>query len=369
MNEPKRLLCIVPSMDTGGAETFLMKIYRKLDKTQFQMDFYVGTKKEGFYDKEILSMGGKIYYGVAKSKGLIKSFVNIRDVVKSEKYDIVLRISQHSLSVIDLLAAKCGGATRLIFRSSNSKTGGNLLSHVLHLLFKWLPKRIPNVKIAPSKVAAEFVFGKRSLDKGEVIILNNAIDLNQFAFKQDIRDRIREELNINDKLVIGHVGRFAKQKNHEFLIDIFAEIVKIQPNSVLLLVGNGDLLPIIKEKVTKLQLNDKVIFTDVRSDVNHILMGMDIFVFPSFFEGMPNTIIEAQATGLPCVISNTITEEVKITNLVNFMSLNDKAELWAKKTLETVNKYNNRKQYIEILDKAGYNIDTVIEKFINIIFK
>ncbi|MDD4077611.1 MAG: glycosyltransferase, partial [Bacilli bacterium] len=123
-NTIKRLLCIVGSMNAGGAETFLMKVYRVLDKKKYQMDFYVSISDEGFYDKEIISMGGKVLRSIPKTKKLISSFISIKNIVKQQKYDIVLRVSQHSLSTLDLLAAKFGGAKRLIYRSSNSNTGG-----------------------------------------------------------------------------------------------------------------------------------------------------------------------------------------------------------------------------------------------------
>src|SRR5690554_1381472 len=158
-NHPKRLLCIVGEMSAGGAETFLMKVYRALDKTRYQIDFLVFSEEEGFYEKEIKSMGGKVFHSVPKTKGIINFFKTIKEIIKLEGYNYVMRISQHSLSTLDLVAARFGGAKTLIYRSSNSGTGGGRISLVLHLLFKWLPKTVPTVKIAPSTEAAEFVFG------------------------------------------------------------------------------------------------------------------------------------------------------------------------------------------------------------------
>lgn len=180
--KPKRLLCIVGSMDAGGAETFLMKVYRSIDKNKYQMDFIVSTEKEGFYDKEILALGGKIYYSPPKSKKLISSLRTIRKIVRDGKYKHVMRISEHSLASLDLLAAKLGGANTLIFRSSNASTCGGKASKLFHKLFASLPRIVPTIKIAPSTEAAEHVFGKNAIKKYVVVIVRrkNLNDYNSF---------------------------------------------------------------------------------------------------------------------------------------------------------------------------------------------
>ena len=363
----KRILCIVGGMNAGGAETFLMKVYRVLDKSKYQMDFYVGSLGEGFYDKEILSMGGKMFYSIPKSQGFFKSFNALKDIVKNEKYNCVTRVSQHSLSALDLLAAKFGGAKILVYRSSNSATGGGRVNNILHVLFKWLAIIIPTVRIAPSTEAAEFMFGKNCAKRGRAKIIKNAITVDDFIFDQERREKIRKEFNINKEFVVGHVGRFNNQKNHTFLIDIFDEIVKNHENSVLILVGKGELEKDIKDKIMSLGLNNKVIFTGVRSDIPDIMMAMDVYVFPSFFEGMPNTVIEAQATGLHCIISDTITKEAKITSLVEYLPLKNDSELWATKALEYVYQ-NGRRNMKDAFESEGYDINLVAKRFINLLF-
>lgn len=365
MEEPKRLLCIVGGMNAGGAETFLMKLYRSLDKTKYQMDFYVSSQMEGFYDKEILSLGGKIFHSVPKSINFLLSFIAIKNKVKEENYNYVLRASQHSLSALDLFAAKLGGAKVLIYRSSNSNTGGGRLNVFLHKMFIWLPILIPTIKIAPSLIAADFMFGRNSTKKRNTYILHNALEIDDFIFNPRKREIKRKEFNIHNKFVVGHVGRFSKQKNHLFLIDIFSEISKQKSNAILLLVGEGELEKKIKEKIENMGLSDKVIFAGIRTDIANILMAMDVFVFPSYFEGMPNTVIEAQATGLPCVISNTITPEANITELVNYISLNYSADMWAQKALECAAIV--RKNMKEILKEKKYDINNVTRQFENYI--
>ena len=365
---PKRLLCIVGGINAGGAETFLMKIYRALDKSKYQMDFYVSTRDEGFYDKEILSMGGRIFHSVPKTKNPIYSFKKLIETVRKEKYNYVMRVSQHSLSTLDLIAAKIGGAKTLIYRSSNSKTGGGAVNQIMHLLFKWLPMFIPDIKLAPSTEAAEFMFGKNCVKSGRALIIKNAIPLDVFEFDKVKRDKIRKEFNLDDKFVIGHVGRFSSQKNHNFLVKIFAEVLKKHDNSILMLVGKGELESDIKKKVQILGFQEKVIFTGVRSDLPEVLMAMDAFVFPSFFEGMPNAVIEAQATGLPCIISDTITKEVNITGRVEYVSLNSSPTQWAEVILKYKNGLN-RNGLKDVFVKNGYDIESVTKNFEKIIFK
>ena len=364
----KRLLCIVGSMDAGGAETFLMKIYRQLDKTKYQMDFAVATSKKGYYDDEILAKGGKIYLITPKSNGIIKNFSSIKRLVREKSYQYVLRTSQHSLSALELLAAKLGGAKVRVFRSSNSNTtSGSKKQMLLHKACIFMPALFANVKIAPSTEAAEFMFGKDCIKKGKAFLLHNAIDLDLYKFDKEQRAKYRNEFNIENKLVIGHIGRFNQQKNHKFLIDIFDEVLKRINNAVLLLIGKGELEEEITQQINKLGISDKVIFTGVRSDIPQLLSAMDVFVMPSFYEGMPNTIIESQATGLSCVISDTITKEANITGLVRYISLNDTAQTWAEEVGKQIQ--IPRKYIYDDFISNKYDIQCVVDKFVELIFE
>lgn len=365
----KRMLCIVGGMNAGGAETFLMKLYRSLDRKNYQMDFAVAISDKGFYDDEIELLGGKIYHIVPKSKGIMENFLSIYNLVKVNHYSYVLRTSQHSLSALELLAAWIGGAKVRIFRSSNSNTtSGRRKDLLLHKLFLFMPKFFSNVKIAPSVVAAEYMFGEKCVNKGKVNLLHNAIDLSLFKYNEKWRNDIRTELKIqNNDIVIGHIGRFNQQKNHKFLLNIFSEFVKVHLNSKLILVGTGELENQIKKQAEELEIEDKVIFMGVRSDIPQILSAFDVFLFPSLYEGMPNTVIEAQATGVPCVISNQITKEVQISELVLFEALDSTSREW----VQTIDKALSigRKNVSTDLDKAGYSIKSVIPEFVNLTFE
>lgn len=354
----KRLLCIVSSMDRGGAETFLMKVYRKIDKTKFQMDFCVSKQTPGFYDEEIKSLGGKIFYIPPKSKNPFKNFLEIKRIVKRENYNSVLRTSQQSLATLDLLAAKFGGAKKLIYRSSNAGLTGGKISIFINKIFSFLPKIIPNVKIAPSVEAGEFVFGKNR----DFYILHNALNYEDFKFNKNIRNKIRNELNVGNKTLYGHVGRFNIQKNHEFLIKVFLEINKKNPDSVLLMIGEGEEKEKIKKMVEDLNLTNQVIFLEPKPNINEYLMAMDTLIFPSFFEGMPNVVIEAQATGLKCFVSDSITKEANITALVKYISLNQTSKEWANTILK--DKDFERKDTKKHFLKNKYMVEQITEEFI-----
>ena len=364
----QRLLCIVGSINAGGAETFLMKIYRNLDHTRYQMDFCVAVKEPGIYDKEILDMGGRILYTTPKSKGFIKSFRSIKTNVFEGKYKYVMRVSQHSLSGLELIAAKKGGASTTIFRSSNTQTGGGIVNRLLHKLCLPITIFVPDIKMAPSTEAAIFMFGKRKVKKGEVLILPNALDTQMYAYNKSVRERYRRTMGIEQALVIGHIGRFTHQKNHMFLIDIFVEIKRRVKNTVLLLIGQGELEAEVRDKVDKVGLANDVKFLNIRRDIPELLSTMDVFVFPSFYEGMPNTVIEAQTAGLPCVLSDSITKEAQVTDLVSFMSLKSSADKWAEMVISKANLFQQRECYAAEMREKGYDIKQSVNTFVKTVF-
>lgn len=362
----KRLLCIVSAMNTGGAETFLMKMYRSLDREKYQMDFCVNSD-ENFYEQEILKLGGKIYKIPAKSQNVRKWHQELKQVVRENGYQYVIRVCEHSLAVLDLLVAREGGAKHLIMRSSNAGSGSSM-STFAHKCFRFLPRTVPTVKLAPSTEAAEYTFGKGCVQHGQAILLHNAIDTNIYRFDEAGREKIREELGLEDKFVVGHVGRFNQQKNHEFLIDVFHEVWKSNPESRLVLVGEGELEEAVRKKVHTLDLDDYVIFTGVRKDIPQLMSAFDVFLFPSLYEGMPNTVIEAQATGLTCIISDTITREADITGLVSFLPL-DNQQQWVN-TLLACGAQNDieHRDVVGRIQESGYDICDVSKEFSYIIF-
>lgn len=359
----KRLLCIVANMNTGGAETFLMKMYRAIDREKYQMDFCVNSDTN-FYEKEILELGGKIYTVPAKSQSLRGWYTETKRVVHDNGYRYVIRVCDHSLAALDLMVARQGGADHLIMRSSNASSGGGA-KLLLHKMFQFLAITVPTVKLAPSTEAAEYTFGKGCVAKGNVTLLHNAIDTNIYHFDPEGRKRIREEFGLEGMFVVGHVGRFNQQKNHAFLLDVFCELHKKRPASRLVLVGQGELEEQIRQKAHSLGIAPYVVFTGVRKDVPQLMSAFDVFVFPSLYEGMPNTVIEAQATGLPCVISDTITKEADITGLVKYLPLTD-IEHWAEWAQKVPEVRMNTK---ELFHAQHYDIASQAEVFVNCVFE
>ena len=223
----------------------------------------------------------------------------------------------------------------------------------------------PTEYFACSKLAAEWKYPKSVINKEKYVIIENAIDKSKFYYSEDIRKKTREELHIEDKFVVGHIGRFSLQKNHSFLIDIFNEISKEREDAVLILAGVGELQEEIKEKVKILGIDKKVMFLNIRKDVNEILNAMDIFVLPSFFEGLPVVGVEAEATGLPVYTSENVTRELPIKEISHFYSLEDSAKDWADNILQSYCGFT-RKSTTEKIIKNGYEIATAAKKLENI---
>ncbi|BAL84395.1 putative glycosyl transferase family 1 protein [Selenomonas ruminantium subsp. lactilytica TAM6421] len=365
----KKVLCIVNLMEPGGAETFLMKILRSLDRNLYSMDFMTTVKKTGYYDDEIKRLGGKIYNMPSLKCHPVQSMYLLYDVVKRNGYETVMISTSSSVYAVLLLIAKIAGCCKTALRSTNSNLPQEAkLLRLLHKIFYLLPKYVVDVKIAPSKLAGEFMFGKAGV-KHNFNILNNGIPSSKFLFSSQEREKIRKDLGIEKNvLLIGHIGRFEEQKNHDFLIRIFNEIRKIH-NAKLVLIGKGSREDDIKDMVMNMHLENDVLFLGIRNDVPQLLMGMDGMIFPSLYEGMPNVIIEAQATGLPCLLSDRITSECKITDLVEFLQLTDSETTWRDKITQMIDKCHDREVYSDMVDKSGYGIENVKNKFVKLIFE
>jgi glycosyltransferase involved in cell wall biosynthesis len=346
-------------MNRGGAETLLMNLYRNIDRSKIQFDFL--TCKEGVFDEEIKQLGGNVYrIPYITDVGHFKYRKNLEEFFTCHLDYKIVHSHLDKMSGLVMQAAKKARIPVRISHSHNTNSEGGMAAK----LYKWYIGQLINPNAtnyyACSQLAGEWLFKKRA---AAASILKNGIDLDQFQYSSQTRREIREELHIPEKnIVFGHVARFAHQKNHEFLIEVFAEFCKSEKDSVLLLVGDGPLRQEVEKKVFDLKINNKVKFLGVRSDIPRILQALDLFIFPSLHEGLPVSLIEAQGAGLPCFISDQISKEVDMgMGLVEFLPLNNK-RLW----IETIKKResisNRGKLNLEPIIQKGYNIKITASK-------
>lgn len=357
--EPIRVLHIVTYMGRGGLETMIMNYYRNIDRNRVQFDFLVHRDFEADYDEEIKELGGKIYR-LPPLNPLSKEYLSKLDsFFKEHKEYKIVHSHIDCMSAIPLKYAKLNGVPIRIAHSHNSSQAKNL-KYLLKLFYKTKISKYANNLFACSNDAGRWMFGENA----DFTVLNNAIDTEKYLFNNNMAQKVRKKLKItNESLVIGHVGSLWISKNHSFIVDIFVEILKKRINSVLLLVGEGPLRQSIEKKVHSLGITDKVIFTGSRADVNELLQAMDVFLFPSLYEGLPVSMVEAQASGLPCLISDKVPIECKKTDLVYQMNLSDSPDKWAEK-IEELSKIERRNTYEEI-KKSGFDVKSNAEKLEN----
>ena len=363
-----RVLHILSGMNHGGAEAMIMNYYRNIDRNKIQFDFLLTSSKKGAYFDEVESLGGKIY--IISPLTLRTMHLYLRDLNKFFKYYreyIIVHSHTSSKSVFPLLIAKINNIPVRVCHSHNSKSEGGFKGIIRHLL-KFPLKFIATDFFACGEKAAVWLYGRSYVKKQNVKIISNAIDSKKYLFDIEKRKDVRKKFNIENKLVIGHIGRFNLQKNHDFLIDIFYEINKKYPDSVLMIIGDGELRKEIEKKIDTRMLNDYVILTGPRNDVHELLQAMDIFIFPSLYEGLPVSVIEAQASGLNCILSDCITKEADVTDLISYVSLEECSEKWAEKAIDIINSVNciNRIKYNEILCSSPFEINEsskILENF------
>lgn len=366
----KKILYLSPyPLDLGGTTSIIFKIYTKIVKRDVQIHFAVFSNKKSIRDSDIYALGGKIhyigYFSILRQP--IQRLWTVYKCVKNGNYDTVLMGTHYPHYSVCLLIAKFAGAKTLGLRSTNADTD-NWFLKILNKYDRFLARISSNVRFAPSELAADYLFGDNSLRKYNVHLLKNGIDTALFSYSKERRCRIRRELCLENRFVIGHLGRLEEQKNHKFLLEVFSEIVKIRTDAILVLVGKGDLQDSIADYAKDLEIGEKIVFTGIRKDVPDCLMSMDVMVFPSFFEGMPNAVIEAQATGLPCLVSDTVTKECMVTDIVEFLSLQQNPKVWAEKALQMTKYQVDRKIYAKKMQLAGYDIADVADEFLRYMF-
>src|SRR5690625_342278 len=354
-----KVLHVTSGMDRGGIETFIMNIYRKIDRSKVQFDFLLSSEKEDDYNSEIRNLGGEIFHITPRGRSIISNRKALDEFFRLNKGYKVVHQHVSSLSYVEPLkfARKYSVPIRIV-HSHNTKQNGSSIHNYVHKYNQFFIKSFATHYFACSGLAAKWLYPKKLFKSNKYEIINNAIDTERFLFNKTIRNIKKKELSIEGKFVLGHVGRFSHQKNHKFLIEIFKEVHDKDKDSVLLLVGDGTERFEIKNRVMQLGLSKNVIFMGVRSDIPELLQAMDVFVMPSFHEVLPVTLVVGQASGLPCVSSTNITSEVQVLESVKWCNLSDHPSNWASKILYFKDNYIRGSKKKEIIN-AGYDVVNV----------
>ena len=370
-----RILHVLGGTGLGGAESRIMDLYRQMDREERQFDFLVhssAVKRAGddasgrepqFYDEEIINMGGRIY---VLPKFKIYNFFTYRNAVKAffdchHEYRVV-QGHMTSTASIYLPVAKRAGVPITAAHSRSAGVGKGPKAIATRILRKNLYRKA-DYCFACSEAAGISAFGQAWVNSGNVKIIHNAIDAEKFIYQQEKRDMVRKRLKIEDKLVLGHVGRFNLPKNHPYLIEVFASVYAMRKDAVLLLIGDGDDRDKIERKCEELGVGEQVFFMGNQRNPEDYYQAFDFFLLPSFYEGLPGVLVEAQAAGLKCLVSDTVTREAQATDLVTYLSIDEPAETWAKELLSQTC-YERRNTYREI-SESGFDVKAQAETYRN----
>ena len=358
MSEPIRILNLFTIMNRGGAETMVMNYYRAIDKSKIQFDFMVHRQERGAYDDEIEALGGRIFrmcpiypQYLFRYQQMLKEFFD-----NHPEYQIL-----HShMSELGYFAFKEAIKHNVPVRICHAHSSPNFKIESFKEKLKVLPREIlargmrklSTDFFVCSKIAGDWLFGKKNENK--FIMMNNAVNASSFAYDKKTADKIKSEMKWKDKIVVGHVGRLIIPKNHTFLIDIFQQFHIKHPQSILVLVGDGDQRENICNKIKKLNLEDSIILLGFRSDTANLYKAFDIFVFPSLYEGLPVSLVEAQSAGLSCIVSNTISTQAQILSNYSILSLKDSPEIWVNEIEKHL--HDKRENTIVNIKKAKFDI-------------
>lgn len=356
MESPIRVLQILGILAGGGVESVVRNYYEHIDRKKIQFDFVVHNDSQCDITDAVEMMGGKVYKVLPYYKNPIGFVRGIYSVVKANDYNIV-HSNMNTLSAFALFAAWMAGAPVRILHNHSTSSPGETKRNIMKYILRPFARLFANRYLACSRLAAEWMYGRQMVENNKVKIINNAVELQKYAFDSGLRENIRQRLWLEDKFVIGHVGRFMFQKNHSFLLDIFAEVHKRHEDTVLLLIGDGPLKSQMEDKVKALGLADSVRFMGLRNDVQDLYNAMDLFVLPSHYEGLPVVGVEAQANGLPILVSTDVTKETELTSVIKFKPLDDGAASWADEIdIYYEKRREPRMDTVDMMRQAGFDI-------------
>jgi glycosyltransferase involved in cell wall biosynthesis len=357
-----RILHFTPKWASGGVEGFLMNLFRAVDREGLSFSLCVVWKTSCVDDAALAGMG--IEFAVltqdnrqGKFASLFSSYFRFYRLLRVSPFDIVHFHISNGAALFYVFLAKLAGVPVRIAHSHNTGIGGGCAAakKIIHGLCKAVFSRSPTDYFACSTPAAQWLFTRRVFRQRQCVIIHNGINTVKYAFNESAREAYREQLGLGGRLVIGHIGQFNRQKNHQFLIEIFREVYSLDNRAVLLLVGDGELAGILRNAVHAMNLDDSVYFLGRRDDIPELLATMDVFAFPSIFEGFPLVLLEVQASGLNAVFSSSITAEVTVTDLACSMPLKKTAREWADFILSR-NGGGQRAIYADQIGNAGFSI-------------
>ncbi|MBR1792395.1 MAG: glycosyltransferase [Bacteroidales bacterium] len=355
-----RILMVLDNTGRGGSQSFVMNVCRHINWDRFQIDIAITRNKRGGYDEEMAHLGCQIHNLVHFELLNYRQYVSCWNSFLDENhYDIVHGNVSGPAAIYLRIAHQHGCVT--ILHSHSSGYRGNWIERLVKRVMAPYAKHHADLWFACAHQAAIRLFGKDYVVDSRYQLIPNAIDVSCYKFDESIRDLVRSRHNISaSTFVCGHVGSFSRPKNHEFLLRVFAQLHKNKPDSKLLLVGDGYLREEIVTLIRKMDLQEAVIMTGNVGNVEEYLMAMDVMIFPSLFEGFGLAVLESQASGLPTIISNTIPEDVVLSDLVQSQSLNDSPQKWADEALRMASMPRNREDYNQIIADTPYNINTSI---------
>ena len=359
-----KLLFYTELWANAGIESVIMSLFRNFDLSKISVDIMASQNLSDFYDEEIKKLGGKkiitlkgIYNSPAKRMTANQSA--FEKIIKNERYDIVHLHMCNAASMIYGKIAKKAGVKVVVYHSHNTNLSTNhrAIKTAVHNLCKLRYEKYADILFSCSDLASQWMFSKKAINNGNVKLIKNAIDLDRFTFDENKRNNYRKKLGVADDFVLGHIGRFAVAKNHPFIISVFYQLHKMNPKSKLLLIGEGEDETEIRNKVHELGLDEVVIFYGTTKEIPQMLWVMDAFILPSFFEGNPVVGIEAQAASTPCFFADTITKMCKLTDIVQYLSLDEKPEKSAEEILKV--SLRDRHETRTKMIKEGYDIKSV----------
>lgn len=351
-----RVLQICASLSKGGGvQSVLQNYYAHMDQKKFIFDFVVMGTEVGGLEEWFESRGSRVYHVTPRSVSFRKNTDELKQIIKTGNYDVV-HCHQDYKSLVALVIAKRYGVKTRVVHSHQAFPKESAKKRVIKHFSTLLIKCFANVFIGCGADAAKWLYGERMVKAGKTVVLNNAIDLEKYAFSDKKRKQLRLEFGIDDQLVFGNIARFIYQKNHKLLMDIFANFHTKNPQSVLLLAGDGELMEETKAYCDRLGISDCVKFLGMRSDVCDLLSVMDVFLLSSISEGLALIMIEAQANGIPCVCSPYVTKELGLQANVQFVQKNDyeNADAWCRTIEKTLS--IGRLEDVAVLTQAGFDI-------------